>query len=222
MHHEGEPAVARVAQRAGIPYALSTMGTTSVEDLAAAAPDGRRWFQLYLWRDREASRRLRRPGACVRLRGAGADRRLRGRRGAAARCPQRLHDPAGAEVAHGCRRGGAPGLVAQPADHRAAAVRLAELVGRHDRRAGRPGVRPSGHPAGRPVAARCVARKPCGQRDSDGGRRAPRRRRRRGRRRRVQPRRAPTRPRRHPARTAAGRRRGGRRPGRGVHGRRRS
>jgi L-lactate dehydrogenase (cytochrome) len=56
MHHEGESAVARVAQRAGIPYALSTMGTASLEDLAAAAPDARRWFQLYLWRDREASR----------------------------------------------------------------------------------------------------------------------------------------------------------------------
>jgi L-lactate dehydrogenase (cytochrome) len=56
MHHEGEPAVARVAQHAGIPYALSTMGTTSVEDVAAAAPEARRWFQLYLWRDREASR----------------------------------------------------------------------------------------------------------------------------------------------------------------------
>jgi L-lactate dehydrogenase (cytochrome) len=56
MHTEGEPAVARVAARAGIPYSLSTMGTTSIENLAAAAPDGRRWFQLYLWRDREASR----------------------------------------------------------------------------------------------------------------------------------------------------------------------
>src|SRR6187455_121308 len=56
MHTDGEPAVARVAERAGIPYALSTMGTTSIEALAAAAPDGRRWFQLYLWRDREASR----------------------------------------------------------------------------------------------------------------------------------------------------------------------
>src|SRR3954453_5728565 len=43
MHTEGEPAVARVAGRAGIPYALSTMGTTSIEALAAAA-DGRRWF----------------------------------------------------------------------------------------------------------------------------------------------------------------------------------
>jgi L-lactate dehydrogenase (cytochrome) len=56
MHTDGESAVARVAARTGIPYALSTMGTTSIEQLAAAAPDGRRWFQLYLWRDREASR----------------------------------------------------------------------------------------------------------------------------------------------------------------------
>jgi L-lactate dehydrogenase (cytochrome) len=55
MHTEGEPAVARVAERVGIPYALSTMGTTSVEALAAAAPGARKWFQLYLWRDREAS-----------------------------------------------------------------------------------------------------------------------------------------------------------------------
>ena len=52
MHTEGEPAVARVAERAGIPYALSTMGTTSMETLAAAVPGARRWFQLYLWRDR--------------------------------------------------------------------------------------------------------------------------------------------------------------------------
>jgi L-lactate dehydrogenase (cytochrome) len=55
MHTEGEPAVARVAERVGIPYGLSTMGTTSVEALAAAAPGARKWFQLYLWRDREAS-----------------------------------------------------------------------------------------------------------------------------------------------------------------------
>jgi L-lactate dehydrogenase (cytochrome) len=55
MHHEGEPAVARVAARMGIPYTLSTMGTTSPEDLAAAAPGARTWFQLYLWRDRDAS-----------------------------------------------------------------------------------------------------------------------------------------------------------------------
>ena len=58
MHHEGERAVARAAARAGIPYTLSTMGTVSVEDVAAVAPDAERWFQLYLWRDREASLQL--------------------------------------------------------------------------------------------------------------------------------------------------------------------
>jgi L-lactate dehydrogenase (cytochrome) len=58
MHTEGETAVARVAERTGIPHALSTMGTTSIEALADAAPGARRWFQLYLWRDREASAAL--------------------------------------------------------------------------------------------------------------------------------------------------------------------
>lgn len=58
MHHEGEHAVARAAARAGIPYTLSTMGTVSIEEVAAAAPDGRHWFQLYLWKDRGASREL--------------------------------------------------------------------------------------------------------------------------------------------------------------------
>jgi len=58
MNHEGEAAVARVAGRAGIPYALSTMGTTSPEDLAAAAPLTRRWFQLYVFRDRVVAKDL--------------------------------------------------------------------------------------------------------------------------------------------------------------------
>jgi L-lactate dehydrogenase (cytochrome) len=55
MHTDGESAVGRVAERTGIPYALSTMGTTSIERLATEAPGARRWFQLYLWRDRAAS-----------------------------------------------------------------------------------------------------------------------------------------------------------------------
>jgi L-lactate dehydrogenase (cytochrome) len=55
MHTEGEPAVGRVAGRAGIPYALSTLGTTSIERLAEHAPGTRLWFQLYLWKDRVAS-----------------------------------------------------------------------------------------------------------------------------------------------------------------------
>jgi len=55
MHNEGEAAVARVAERTGIPYALSTMGTTTPEGVAAAAPEADKWFQLYVWRDREVS-----------------------------------------------------------------------------------------------------------------------------------------------------------------------
>jgi len=58
MHHAGESAVARVAERIGIPYALSTMGTTSIEDVAAMAPSARKWFQLYVWRDRSAGEEL--------------------------------------------------------------------------------------------------------------------------------------------------------------------
>ena len=52
MHYAGEPAVARVAERIGVPYGLSTLGTTSIEELAAAVPGARRWFQLYLMTDR--------------------------------------------------------------------------------------------------------------------------------------------------------------------------
>lgn len=58
MHHEGEAAVVKVTAEYGIPYALSTLGTTSVEEFAQAAPDARRWFQLYVWRDRVASEEL--------------------------------------------------------------------------------------------------------------------------------------------------------------------
>jgi L-lactate dehydrogenase (cytochrome) len=47
MHHHGEAAVARVAQHFGVPYALSTVGTTTVEAVRAAAPEVDLWFQLY-------------------------------------------------------------------------------------------------------------------------------------------------------------------------------
>ena len=58
MHHDGERAVVRVAERRGIPYALSTMGTTTIEDVAAVAPNARRWFQLYVWKDRRVGEDL--------------------------------------------------------------------------------------------------------------------------------------------------------------------
>jgi L-lactate dehydrogenase (cytochrome) len=58
MHTEGERAVVRVAQKWGIPYALSTMGTTSIEDVAAAGPEANKWFQLYIWSDHERGKDL--------------------------------------------------------------------------------------------------------------------------------------------------------------------
>jgi L-lactate dehydrogenase (cytochrome) len=58
MQSEGEIAGATAAEAAGIPYALSTMGTTAIEDVAEAAPHGRNWFQLYMWKDRERSMAL--------------------------------------------------------------------------------------------------------------------------------------------------------------------
>ena len=47
----GELSVARAAQRAGLPYSLSTLGTRSIEEVAAVN-GGRKWFQVYVWNDR--------------------------------------------------------------------------------------------------------------------------------------------------------------------------
>ncbi|MFC7676233.1 alpha-hydroxy-acid oxidizing protein [Mycolicibacterium sp. GCM10028919] len=58
MHTEGEIAGAHAAARAGIPFALSTMGTTAIEDVKAANAFGRNWFQLYMWKDRDRSMAL--------------------------------------------------------------------------------------------------------------------------------------------------------------------
>lgn len=55
MQHVGEPAVAAVAARNNLIYCLSTMGTTSPAELAAAVPDARRWFQLYVMQNRTDS-----------------------------------------------------------------------------------------------------------------------------------------------------------------------
>ncbi|HEX5469504.1 MAG TPA: alpha-hydroxy acid oxidase [Gaiellaceae bacterium] len=51
-HPDGELATARAAAAAGTVMCLSTLGGASPAELAAAAPDGRRWFQLYWSRDR--------------------------------------------------------------------------------------------------------------------------------------------------------------------------
>ena len=58
MHHHGEAAVARVAEHFGVPYALSTVGTTSIEDVRAVAPGGDLWFQLYCTNDQKINELL--------------------------------------------------------------------------------------------------------------------------------------------------------------------
>ena len=49
---EGELAVARAAQSAGLIYSCSTMASQTVEDIAAAAPEVPKWVQVYVWNDR--------------------------------------------------------------------------------------------------------------------------------------------------------------------------
>ncbi|MDQ1204298.1 alpha-hydroxy acid oxidase [Microbacterium sp. SORGH_AS_0862] len=55
MQTEGEYAGAAAAGAAGIPFTLSTLGTTSIENVKATNPNGRNWFQLYVMRDRDIS-----------------------------------------------------------------------------------------------------------------------------------------------------------------------
>jgi len=55
MQTEGETAGASAAAAAGIPFTLSTLGTTSIEGVRQANPHGRNWFQLYVMRQREIS-----------------------------------------------------------------------------------------------------------------------------------------------------------------------
>jgi L-lactate dehydrogenase (cytochrome) len=63
MQTEGESAGAGAAGAAGIPFTLSTLGTTSIEGVKAANPAGRNWFQLYVMREREISYELTRRAA---------------------------------------------------------------------------------------------------------------------------------------------------------------
>jgi L-lactate dehydrogenase (cytochrome) len=56
-HSEGELSVARAAERAGIPYSLSTMSTRSIEEVGSVS-DGAKWFQVYTWKDRGLVREM--------------------------------------------------------------------------------------------------------------------------------------------------------------------
>ena len=142
MHTEGEPAVARVAARAGIPYALhdghdvhraprgGCPRRTAVVPAATCGATGRR-----------AATSSTGPG--VGLRGHRAHGRHTDRRSAPARRAQRPDHPAVA-VAPDPRRGRCTRLVVRPDDHRAAGVRVAPLRGDRGRARGadvRPGRR---------------------------------------------------------------------------------
>lgn len=57
-HPGGEEAMARAAEAAGAVMCVSTFATARPSDVAAAAPGGRRWLQLYCFRDRGVTRSL--------------------------------------------------------------------------------------------------------------------------------------------------------------------
>ena len=57
-HPEGEKATARAAQAAGVLMTLSTISSVTLEEVAAAAPAGPRWFQLYCFEDRAETEAL--------------------------------------------------------------------------------------------------------------------------------------------------------------------
>jgi L-lactate dehydrogenase (cytochrome) len=65
LQTEGEVAGAGAAAAAGIPFTLSTLGSTSIEDVKAANSGGRNWFQLYIMRDREVSYALTKRAAAA-------------------------------------------------------------------------------------------------------------------------------------------------------------
>ena len=172
MHAEGEIAGATAAAAAGIPFALSTMGTTSIEDVAAANPHGRNWFQLYMWKDRDRSMAL-----VDRAAQAGFDTLL-----VTVDVPvagARLRDvrngmtiPPTLSAAHGRERDPAAGLVVQLPDHRAAGLCLARLVVGHRGRSAGHDVRPDGDLRRPGLDQGPVARQGRGQGRADRRRRA--------------------------------------------------
>ena len=134
MQTEGEIAGAHAAARAGIPFSLSTMGTTSIEDVKAANPHGRNWFQLYMWKDRDRSMALVERAAAagfdtllvtVDVPVAGA--RLRDTRNG-------MSIPPTLTLRTVLDALPAPALVVRLPDHRAAGVRLAGPLVGHRRR----------------------------------------------------------------------------------------
>ena len=57
FHRHGEPGVARAAEKFGVPYSLSTVGTTAIEDIGAIG-NTPKIFQIYVFKDRELIRQF--------------------------------------------------------------------------------------------------------------------------------------------------------------------
>ena len=57
-HPDGELASARAAQAAGTVFIMSTISTCSIEEVAEAAPEAVKWFQLYIYKEGGTARRL--------------------------------------------------------------------------------------------------------------------------------------------------------------------
>ena len=108
-HSEGELAVARAAARAGLPYTLSTLGTYSIEDVAAVN-DASKWFQVYVFRDRGLVRDMVQRAAAAGYRAImpTVDTAVFGRRERDVRRGFSL--PAQDRTGHAARRRGAPGV----------------------------------------------------------------------------------------------------------------
>ena len=123
------------------------MGTTSIEDVAGANPQGRNWFQLYMWKDRDRSMALVERAAAagydtllvtVDVPVAGA--RLRDKRNG-------MSIPPALTLRHRHQRAAPPAMVDRLPDHRTAGVRLAGSLVWHCRRTAGHHVRPDASPS---------------------------------------------------------------------------
>ncbi len=216
MQTEGEVAGAGAAGAAGIPFTLSTLGTTSIEDVKAANPNGSQLVPALRHARPRDLLRAHAPRGIRRLRHPLLHGRHAGRRRPPARQAQRLLDPAAAHPRHRDRRDPAPGVVDRLPHDAEARVRVALIDWRHGRRAPRFRDGPDDLVRGPRHHPRDVAGQDRGQGRADGrGRETPRRSRRR-RHRALEPRRPPARPRADPVPPAAPCRARGRQRPRGA------
>ncbi|XP_053675053.1 uncharacterized protein LOC128725340 [Anopheles nili] len=65
---EGEKAMASAARTFGVPFVLSVLSSVSIEELAEAVPRAPKWFQLYIFKDRELTECLVRRAEKARYR----------------------------------------------------------------------------------------------------------------------------------------------------------